>query len=653
VAKLVYRESGGNPFFIEEIMGDFYRRKKIYWDGQDWIFAKSVEVSIPATIKETIQRKLKLLDPETRTCLQIAAVFGQEFSPEIIAIATKRNVGQIMEGLDTLTRLGCIKPRTDETYFFSEDIVREIVYRDISRANLLHYHKAVGEAIETVFHSVITNYHEQLAHHFAIARDSRKTLMYAKKAARKARDNYAHSLAIEFYEIALKYEENIEQIFNINLALAEIYISIGEYRKALEQLRVCRRIDPHAYRVYEKFGSTFEKMGDYKRSLKQYEKGMDITQGTAAVYIFRSAIAWLYTRMGNYTRAKKECEDMLRKKKRMSSQNLGDVYVILGVVLLRLGRFNRAEQYFRKGLRIRRSIGDKKNIAACYVDLGLNYQGKFNIRGSEKFFNKALSIYQEVGYQEGILITLNNLGVMYASYDLPKAEAYCLEALSKAKLIGAKRTIVLLYNNLGMISYNRLMTEQSLDNFRRALKIAKEINFYEGTIFASISLSELYRDKGNIKKGKPYLEAAVQIAKEINVKFLNIDCLMEEIEYHLRAKRFKQATRMARKMTMQLKTESNILYKIYNLVYHARILAETGKFMKAQAYYAKANDFLKTLPENKISGEIHYLRGLAYKKEGRLKQALKMFVEADAIFKKIGNLRYIDKIEQEIAGTAA
>jgi len=161
------RQLGGNPFFIEEIMGEFYRRKKIYWDGQDWIFAKSIEVSIPATIKETIQRKLKLLDPETRTCLQIAAVFGQEFSPEIIAIATKRNVGQVMEALDTLTRLGCIKPRTDETYFFSEDVVREIVYRDISRANLVHYHKAVGEAIETVFHSVITNYHAQLAHHFA------------------------------------------------------------------------------------------------------------------------------------------------------------------------------------------------------------------------------------------------------------------------------------------------------------------------------------------------------------------------------------------------------------------------------------------------------------------------------------------------------
>jgi hypothetical protein len=58
------------------------------------------------------------------------------------------------------------------------------------------------------------------------------------------------------------------------------------------------------------------------------------------------------------------------------------------------------------------------------------------------------------------------------------------------------------------------------------------------------------------------------------------------------------------------------------------------------------------LPENKISGEIYYLRAVAYKQEGRMKEALKMFLQADGIFKKIGNLRYLDKIEREIAGTS-
>ncbi|MDH4210456.1 MAG: diguanylate cyclase [candidate division WOR-3 bacterium] len=650
-AKLIYKESGGNPFFIEEILKGYQRNKRLYWDEDGWNLAKGSAVSIPPTIEETIKRKIEMLNPETRGFLEIAAVFGQEFAPEIIAIASKRNVGQILEALDELCRVGFLKNRTADTYFFSEDIVRQIVYKNISRGNLRNYHHAVGEAIETTFHGNISDYYEELANHFAHARDAVKTLGYSKKAALKARDNYAHSLAVQFYETALKYEDNIEQIFQINFALADIHISIGNYNKALDLLRKCLKINPHAYRIYEKLGNVHEKMGQYRRSLRYYEKGIKITRGTNAVYIFRTSIAWLYTRMGQYVRAREECVDILKKKKHVNRQTLGDAYVILGVVLLRMGKFNNAEQYFRKSLRIRRSIGDKKNIAACFVDLGLNYQGKFNITMSEKFFNRALGIYQEVGYQEGILITLNNLGVMYANYDLPKAEAYCLEALAKAKLIGAKRTIVLLYNNLGMISHNRLMCDQALEYFRRSLKLAKQISFYEGTIFASISLSELYREKGKIKKGSKYLHAARGVAAKINVKFLNIDCLMEEVEYYLSAGQNRKAAGLVKRMTAQLKMESNVLYNIYNLMYRARILVASGKNSMGQTLFRHAQTYLRGLPANKISGEIFYLRGVAYKRVGRFKDALKMFLEADKIFKIVGNLRYLDKIEQEIAGT--
>ncbi len=653
VAKSVFHESGGNPFFIEEILTEFYRRRKLYWSGQDWVFVKSMKISIPSTIEETVKRKLRLLNPEQRKFLELAAVFGQEFNPDIIATASKRNVGQILDALDELTRLGCIKARTADTYFFSEDVVRQIVYKNIARSDLVRYHQDIGEAIEIFFQNDISNYHEQLAHHFAVAHNGPKALLYSKEAANKAKENYAHSLAIKFYESALRYEGDLEHIFQINLSLADVYLSVGNYKRSLKQLRTCMKINPHAYRVYEKIGNIYEKMGSYRQSLRQYEKGLKITQGTGSVYIFRAAVAWLYTRMGQYGHAKKECEDMLRKRRQINRQTLGDIYVILGVVLLRLGKFNKAENCFRKSLRIRKSIGDKKNIAACYVDLGLNYQGKFNIRTAEKFFNQALSIYQEVGYQEGILITLNNLGVMYANYDLPKAEAYCLEALAKAKLIGAKRTIVLLYNNLGMINYNRLMIEPALACFKQALKLAKEIKFYEGIIFGSISLSELNREKGNVKRGRAHLETAYRVARQINVKFLNIDCLMEKIEYYLRSGDYRTASTLVRKMTMQLKTETNVLYKIYNLMYRARILLESKKYTQAQSYYSRAQGYVKMLPENKISGEICYLRGLAYKREGKMKDALKMLVQADEMFKKIGNLRYLDKIGQEIAKTDA
>ncbi len=649
--KYIYQESGGNPFYVEEILRELERQKKIYWSGRECMFVKSFEVTIPRSIEETIKRKLKFLDPEIKKFLEIAAVFGQEFTAEIISIASNRNVGQILDAIDELCRLGFIKESAPDHFFFSEDIVRQIVYKNMSRRELLQYHRSIGKTIEIIYRNVIPDYYEQLATHFTIANEPHKSLYYSKRAAVKAEDNYAHTVAIKFYENALKYEDNIEEIFKTKFSLAEIYFLMGNFKAAIAQLTVCMKIDPNAYKVYEKIGKVYESMCDYKNSLKYRRAGLKMTQGTRAAYTFKTAIAWLYTLLGQRLRARRECEDMLKKKKQMDKQALGDLYVILGVIYMGMRKFRKAEVYFKNALKIREAMNDRQRIAACYLDLGVNYQNQFNIKLSEKFYHRALKIYEEIGYQESILLTFNNIGTLSTNYDLVKAEEYYLKALSQAKLIGAKRTIVFLYNNIAFINYNRAMYDQALLDYKQVLKMSKEINYREGILRTNLSLSEFYREKRMLKKSKTYLETALCVSKELNMKYFTIECMKEEIEYYLIAKQLKKADALSKKMFAKLKMERSINYKIDRLVYRAKTLAALKQYYKAHSYYNKAYNYIKSLPNNKIVGEIFYLRGRAYKKENRLKDALKMFLKANQIFKDVGNLHYLDKIEREIAIT--
>lgn len=648
-SKYIYQESGGNPFYVEEIVRELEREKKIYWNGNEWMFVKNLAVNIPSSIEGTIQRKLSFLDQEIENFLKVAAVYGQEFVPEIIAIASNRNVGQILDAIDELCRLGFIKESSPDHFFFSEDIVRQIVYNGISRRDLMLYHRAVGETIETFHQNVLANFYEQLATHFTIANDPHKALLYSKKAAKKAEDNYAHSVAIKFFENALKYEDDIEEIFKMKFSLAEIYFLTGEYKKAIQQLNVCLKIDPNSHRVYEKLSKVYESLGDYKNSLKACRAGLKMTEGTDAVYMFKTNIAWLYATLNQYSRAQKECEDILKRKKQMSKQVLGDTYVILGVLNMATGKFKKADLYYKKSLRLREMIGDKKRIAACYLDLGVNYQQKFNIKLSEKYYTRALNMYQEIGYQENVLLTFNNMGTLFSDYNLARAEEYYLKALKQATLIGAKVTIAFLYINLGAINYNRLMDYQAQQNYRRALEISKEIGLHEGVIVSNLGLSELHRGKRNIKKGKQHLGTAMRLAKRHNVKYRTIECLQEELEYLLLSKQIKRADLLSKKIFTQLKQERSMSHKIYSLIFRARIFVESKKFVKAHTYYNNAYSYIKTLPPNKIAGEIFYLRGVAYTKERRLKEALKMFLKANQIFEAVGNLRYLDKIEQEMS----
>jgi tetratricopeptide (TPR) repeat protein len=101
-------------------------------------------------------------------------------------------------------------------------------------------------------------------------------------------------------------------------------------------------------------------------------------------------------------------------------------------------------------------------------------------------------------------------------------------------------------------------------------------------------------------------------------------------------------------MLLELRMERKGAYKINSFIYRGKIFAEQKKYSKALDYYRKASAYLKTYPSTRLAGEICFLKGIVYKKQKRTREALKMFLEATNIFRAKGNLRFVDKVEQEI-----
>lgn len=648
-AKFIYNLSGGNPFYTEEILRELERQNKIFYNGREWVILIERELKIPSSIESTILRKIEFLDTETKEILNIAAVYGQEFSDEILAHCNQKNVGETMDAIDHLIKLGFIKVRGSELFFFSEDIVRQIVYKNINRADLLKYHRQVGNAIERYFHSSLANYYEQLAHHFTIANDPSRALYYSRRAGIKCMENYAHEQAVEFFTNAQKFEDNIEEIFKIKSDLSEIYFLMGKSEKAIENLNACLKINPQDYKIYYKLGQINENIGDYKKALDYFKKGLKITAQASASYQFRAGIVWIYTRMGHYLKAKKECEQLLKKEKQIPKQELAIILITYGVVLLHLGDLEGSISYFKKALDIRQKLGDKKGMAACYLDMAVVYQQQLNFSISEEYYKNALKLYEEIGYQAGIMVTLLDLGSLYFHYNLIKAEEYCNKGLRIAKLIGAKRDIVFLYDNLGSISLRRLMLDEALSSFKIALQYAEATDFIEGKNFINIHLSEYYRETAKKKKGLAHLKKAYIYAKKLNLKQFIYDCQFEEIEYLLLNKNFKKAKQLSNTIFTQLRNDPDMNRRVYAYMYQGKVASALKEYKKAQDYYNKALNLIVKLPDNSFTAEIYFLEGLNYKKQGNYQEALQMFLKANEIFMKLGNLLYLDRIEHEIA----
>jgi diguanylate cyclase (GGDEF)-like protein len=647
--KFIYHESGGNPFYMEELLRELERQRKIFWNGKEWIFHKDQEFTIPSSIEETISRKLRFLNPEVKSILEAMAVYGQEFSPELIALAARRNVGEILDALDELFRLGFIKERAADLYFFSEDIVRQIIYRKITRADLVKHHRAVGEAIENIHRNELPDYAEQLAQHFTIASDTFKALAYSKQAALKAKQNYAYQSAIKFMDNALKFEDNIEEIFKLKSALAEIYSLAGKHALAIQNFQDCLKINPGAIRIYHELGKVYEQKGDHRESLRYYQAGLKLSVGTELAFLFRTAIAWANTRLGRYLKARKECEEILKSKKTLPKRTLGSVYVTLGVVALNDGDILRAENYFRESLKINEALGEKRRMSACYLDLAIAYQNRLDFKTAEELYRKALQIYDEIGYQEGIAIGYLDLGSLYSGLDLVKAEEMYLKGLATAKLIGSKRNLVFLYNNLGYVNYNRMVVDAALGNYRRALELAKEIGFEEGVCFASLSLSELYRETDQSKLGRRYLQTAARIAQKVNSKYYTQNCLIEEINYLLADHNHLSADVKSRKLVAQAKSERDLNYKFFGLLTRGKVLAAMRKHQTAREFFKRAETIVQALPGSLLTAELYYHQALLLKDLGQLPKANKIFLHSFRIYEKGGNLRFMARIEEEMA----
>lgn len=647
--KSLYRESGGNPFYLEELLREMERQHKLFWNGREWIFQKDQDLTIPPSIEETITRKLQFLAPEIKSLIQLMAVFGQEFSPELIARAARRNVGEILDAIDELIRAGFIKERGADTYFFSEDIVRQIVYRLIPRSDLVRDHLAVGEAMEKHFSNSLSNYTEQLAQHFLNGQVFPKALRYAKEAARKAKDNYAFASAVHFYELALKYEDQLDEIFTLKSSLAEILSLTGQHASAIQNYLDCLKIKPHAYHLYNELGRIYEQQGDYPRSLSYLQEGLKKTAGSEMNYLFRSSLAWVYTRQGQYARAQKECRELLHQGKNLSPSVMASVLVTMGVVALNQGDINQAKINFMKSLKIRQAIGEKRRMPACYLDLAIAYQNRLDFSASEELYQKALRLYEEIGHQEGIAVTMLDLGSLYSNFDLLKAEEYYLQGLTIAKLIGSKRNLVYLYNNLGYVNFCRLIDDAAINNYRQANRLAKEIGFREGIIFTNLSLSELYREIGQLKKGQIHLQAARHIADQVNLKYHTLNCQIEEINYLLAQSALRSAERYCQQLLKKFDTERDLNYKFYWLLTYARVRRRQRRFREAQAILKQAKNLIKNLPSSIMTGEMKFEQALVLKSRGQLNRANQLMLEAFRIFEKTAHLRFMARIEEEMA----
>jgi ATP/maltotriose-dependent transcriptional regulator MalT len=141
-ADALYRESGGNPFYLEQLARSPDRPTH----------ASPVAVlslsEVPSGVAASLSQELSLLSEAGRLLLEGAAVAGDPFEPELAAAAAATAEAAAIDALDELLQLDLVRSTDVPRRFrFRHPLVRRGVYETTSSAWRLGAHERCAQAL--------------------------------------------------------------------------------------------------------------------------------------------------------------------------------------------------------------------------------------------------------------------------------------------------------------------------------------------------------------------------------------------------------------------------------------------------------------------------------------------------------------------------
>jgi class 3 adenylate cyclase/tetratricopeptide (TPR) repeat protein len=161
-AELLHR-AGGNPLFAVEYM-------RMLADGP------SASSTVPETIHALIAARIDAVTAPTRSRLLDAAVCGNEFWPALLVALSASSEREVRDDLTALVQRGLVRPALSTledhpAFGFTHDLIREVAYGRIPRAERARRHLAVAEWLADVLGDRRAERPDVLAQHFSTAFD--------------------------------------------------------------------------------------------------------------------------------------------------------------------------------------------------------------------------------------------------------------------------------------------------------------------------------------------------------------------------------------------------------------------------------------------------------------------------------------------------
>ncbi|MEA1912866.1 MAG: diguanylate cyclase [candidate division WOR-3 bacterium] len=660
--EFVYKESGGNPFFVEEILKEMKDSGALSKGPRGYKYDETIAFHIPETIEGTIEHKFSLLSEEQQKIVNIAALIGRDFDFPLLRSITGFNEGELYDLLDQLKGFQLILEKESEVYSFKEDVFRKAIIDKILLGKRRKWHGRIATILEKTLPDSHLKF-EQLAYHYYKSGDREKIAGYGEKAGDNASSIYAHGEAIRFYKWALMGEMEETHRGEILRKIAGEYAIKGDYEESMRSYGEALKSTPdekERARVYKELGNTYQELGNYGRALENLKQARKTYSDWQGKYSCDPDIAWVYMQMGKEKSALRSAKRAIRK---IEVERFPKEYSValntLASINAERGRHKEALDLYEEAREIREGIGYKEGVGSIYNNIAGVYLDMNDLDKAEECYNKALDLYRDTGFKEGETINLYSLGALrLRRNELYRTEDYLRNSLDMAEWMGSIKSKIYPLRLLAFVLNIKGSTEEAISLYKQAEKEAEKTQSPNTLVLTYAGLISTYaKFLKELDKAREYVEKAESLLPEIQSGYTLLNYYLKKARYLLECKGREEGIELIKKKILPLakkRKDDFVFAKLYSLL--AVFYSQKGWKEWGVRYIKNAMEFAEKTKDRSLVAEIHQMAGRLYLNLGMRDEAKKRFTKALRIFqdlqftwfiqdtdnylKKLGNVLY-------------
>jgi eukaryotic-like serine/threonine-protein kinase len=511
---VIYRETEGNPFFVEEVIKALVEQGQIYREEGRWQRLEIGEMSIPQSVKEAIGRRLSRLGHGCLEVLYAAAPLGKSFAFGELAAVTGSGEELLLDALDEALSAQIIRAGGGETFAFTHDKIREVLYEELNPVRRRRTHQRIGEALERLYAGELQAHVEDLAYHFVEGGDHPRALRYLRMAGEEADRVYAHDEALAHYAQARELAQMLE-------------------------------LRDEEVAIHRAMARTLEQRGAIEQAVKHYQQALALSGDTGEQALLKAQIGIVFTDIGD-ERAGGYLEAALGELDRKTMPGaVAGVLAAMGRVEHYRGQHRRALEFIEEARTLAESADDPATLTEIYTYLAGAYQhlaryeesmawARASIRlGEERNSARATMLGYEFLAEDSTILGRWQDGLEYAGTEREMGR----RTGAQIRMAWAEMSLAHGWHGLGEL-------DQALASAEASLALAEATGELRLSVLAGAVLATVETDLGRDDSALATARLALERGNELNQLYMLCISRHALAYFHMQREEWEPAARL-------------------------------------------------------------------------------------------------------------